>query len=778
MVSKRDMELLLGIIVASFIIVTLVVPMLPQFGIYMGTMRGQVAGGQIPTKISINTTFAQGGFFGTTTFSGYLKDMNNNPLSGKTISLNIYYGQTNTSSATTNGQGYYEFKFTTATGYQKVTASYAGELQYVASSIICVPTGSDYSCQNESTIVVQPQGPIIVCGSGSAGTCPVPGDTCSDFKCDYSTCDCVVNQDQEVGSDRIYTFKSFKINAGRTVSVQKVANAVLNGMNGGQGGAGGAGGQVSTCNQWGGCSGCGTISWCAIYHTRYPSYCPCTGYSYSSQSGGGGGGPSASGGTGPGGAGGSNSGGGGGTTGGQGAGSITIIAETITIDGALRVEGAAGSSLGGGGGGGLVKLNCTSISVSGTLTANGGAGAGCGGGGGGGYIRVNYKGSKTIAGTVSANGGAGGSCGTAGTNGLIHYAVSDVENCTNGIDDNGNDLIDCADPGCVNSACQKSGCTAAGCGSYVCKSIAFWDNPTTIDAQKCAPTANACIGVCSSDCPGGVTPPTGINYVVSRSEGYEGSNDYGCFKGKWSLCNEGRLDVTQTTSAGTTYYCCRDGSSFSWRTCPCASPSCTGQGPTPSSNSVSSTAAGTSVQFRLKWTSTTGLSGYIFSFDNCRGSFVNSTWTAMTGTSNWSNVTKAINSTVGCTIRWRVYANDSSNNWGTSDIYSFTTTQPVEPFTYSNFNCYNTTKICNMTCTNNAGESVKIVLLLLKDHVFRAYNSDSVAVGSGTFSAFPFSCSGLQAGEYQIMFLVYRVSDTSFRLPVYSGPEQRAITCP
>jgi len=54
--------------------------------------------------------------------------------------------------------------------------------------------------------------------------------------------------------------------------------------------------------------------------------------------------------------------------------------------------------------------------------------------------------------------------------------------------------------------------------------------------------------------------------------------------------------------------------------------------------------------------------------------FINDTWTAMSGTDDWSNVSKRINSTVGSTIKWCVYANDTDNDWnGTSCD---------EPFTY------------------------------------------------------------------------------------------------
>lgn len=89
--------------------------------------------------------------------------------------------------------------------------------------------------------------------------------------------------------------------------------------------------------------------------------------------------------------------------------------------------------------------------------------------------------------------------------------------------------------------------------------------------------------------------------------------------------------------------------------------------PTYSQNSTNSTTAGAPVLQSLNWTDNAGLSGYIFSFDNCTGSLSNDTWVSMTGATNWSNLTKTINSTTSCTVRWCIYANDTSNNWnGTS----------------------------------------------------------------------------------------------------------------
>jgi hypothetical protein len=48
-------------------------------------------------------------------------------------------------------------------------------------------------------------------------------------------------------------------------------------------------------------------------------------------------------------------------------------------------------------------------------------------------------------------------------------------------------------------------------------------------------------------------------------------------------------------------------------------------------------------------------------------------------TEAWSRVTKTLTSSIGATIRWKVSANDTSDNWTVSDIYSFTTQGPDFP---------------------------------------------------------------------------------------------------
>lgn len=109
------------------------------------------------------------------------------------------------------------------------------------------------------------------------------------------------------------------------------------------------------------------------------------------------------------------------------------------------------------------------------------------------------------------------------------------------------------------------------------------------------------------------------------------------------------------------------------------------QTPQYSSNSTNNTDYGKPTLFSLYWTDNVNLSSYIFSLDNCTGSFVNDSAVSFSGTENWSNVSKIINSTWNCLIRWQVYANDTLDQWNVSEIFSFSTstTDPYSP-TWSN----------------------------------------------------------------------------------------------
>jgi hypothetical protein len=100
-----------------------------------------------------------------------------------------------------------------------------------------------------------------------------------------------------------------------------------------------------------------------------------------------------------------------------------------------------------------------------------------------------------------------------------------------------------------------------------------------------------------------------------------------------------------------------------------------------SSNQTNTSTAGVVAQSSVFWADDHGLSGHIFSFDNGEGVFVNDSWTAFPASNkSWSNASKVLNASSGVTVRWMVYANDSSNLWNMTSVFSFVTVAvPVSP---------------------------------------------------------------------------------------------------
>ncbi len=96
------------------------------------------------------------------------------------------------------------------------------------------------------------------------------------------------------------------------------------------------------------------------------------------------------------------------------------------------------------------------------------------------------------------------------------------------------------------------------------------------------------------------------------------------------------------------------------------------------SNSTNGTDAGEWIQHSVNWTDNIALSGYIFEFDNGTGSFTNDSFVIFSGTQNWSNVTKYINET-SSTMRWRFYANDTTNNWNQTSIFQYNSVSDTPP---------------------------------------------------------------------------------------------------
>ncbi|NIO36165.1 hypothetical protein GTO27_00515 [Candidatus Bathyarchaeota archaeon] len=94
--------------------------------------------------------------------------------------------------------------------------------------------------------------------------------------------------------------------------------------------------------------------------------------------------------------------------------------------------------------------------------------------------------------------------------------------------------------------------------------------------------------------------------------------------------------------------------------------------PAYSSNLINNTAPGQPTLFSLNWTDDYELSGHIFSTNNS-GTWKNASWISMSGPHDTSYHVAVLNSTVGALVRWKFYANDTSDNWATSDTYSLTT---------------------------------------------------------------------------------------------------------
>lgn len=94
--------------------------------------------------------------------------------------------------------------------------------------------------------------------------------------------------------------------------------------------------------------------------------------------------------------------------------------------------------------------------------------------------------------------------------------------------------------------------------------------------------------------------------------------------------------------------------------------------PTYSNIAHNTTVATQPCKFSSEWTDNVGLSGYFFSY-NGTGAWANETFTAFSSNPAWANKTKTLPA-AGTVVGYRWYANDTSDNWSTTPIYSLTTT--------------------------------------------------------------------------------------------------------
>jgi hypothetical protein len=88
--------------------------------------------------------------------------------------------------------------------------------------------------------------------------------------------------------------------------------------------------------------------------------------------------------------------------------------------------------------------------------------------------------------------------------------------------------------------------------------------------------------------------------------------------------------------------------------------------PTYSNVGTNTTKAGQPCKFSVKWTDNVGLSSFIFGW-NASGTWRNDTKVTLSGTTAWSNVSKVL-PLADAVIGWRIWCNDTSNNWNNTGI--------------------------------------------------------------------------------------------------------------
>jgi hypothetical protein len=88
--------------------------------------------------------------------------------------------------------------------------------------------------------------------------------------------------------------------------------------------------------------------------------------------------------------------------------------------------------------------------------------------------------------------------------------------------------------------------------------------------------------------------------------------------------------------------------------------------PTYSNVGTNTTKAGQPCKFSVKWTDNVGLSSFIFGW-NASGTWQNDTKVTLSGTTAWSNVSKVL-PLADAVIGWRIWCNDTSNNWNNTGI--------------------------------------------------------------------------------------------------------------
>jgi parallel beta-helix repeat protein len=176
--------------------------------------------------------------------------------------------------------------------------------------------------------------------------------------------------------------------------------------------------------------------------------------------------------------------------------------------------------------------------------------------------------------------------------------------------------------------------------------------------------------------------------------------NYGILKREsWTkICLRSNRDVDSTVPTGNEYitiYTYDQGASYA----PYLEINYTAPLPKYSSVGHNTSLAGASCEFYTNWSSSLGLSGYIFGW-NISGIFTNDTWTdpwSGSPKTGWSNVTRMLSIEGGNRIEWCFWANDTHNEWNTTGLMTF-----VVSGYPAYYNATSSDSITSKACTFNA----------------------------------------------------------------------------
>jgi sporulation protein YlmC with PRC-barrel domain len=208
-------------------------------------------------------------------------------------------------------------------------------------------------------------------------------------------------------------------------------------------------------------------------------------------------------------------------------------------------------------------------------------------------------------------------------------------------------------------------------------------------------------------------------------------------------------------------------------------------------NSTNNTFAGISTNFSINVTDNSALQPngmYIFSTNNT-GNWVNDSGVNFTAISQWANVTKTLNSTVGTIVGYRWFFNDSIGNTNSTPIYVVTTTigEHLTLTKNASLNSENTTHV-NYTLTIevlNSGEVnlTSITVLdseldlnaLINLDINESYNSSNFTIIAKTISD---SQKTFVKSTATVNSVTYFSNQVTINISGYGGPADAIVYAP